>query len=264
MFFYAAKITWFLMQPSTIVLLLLLAAWWTRKTGRNVASRRLLAAGLGVCLVAMSPLPNLLTLPLEQRFERATLPGQPVTGILILGGGEDAPIAHARGTHALNEAGERITEAVALARMLPQARVVFTGGTAALFPGQATEAEAVYQMLTQMGVEEARITVENRSRDTWENAVFTKAIIMPKPGERWLLVTSGWHMPRSMGVFRAAGFAVEPWPVDYRTAGWGDAVTIPKSPADGLRRLELVMREYIGLLAYWLQGRSNSLFPGPQ
>jgi len=263
MFFYAAKVGWFLMQPSTIILLFLAAAWWARKTGRDIASGRLLAAGLGLYLLAATPVPNLLTLPLEQRFARAPLSGPPVTGILILGGGEDAPIADARATHALNEAGERITEAVALAQLLPSARVVFTGGSAALFSGQPTEADAVHKMLTQMGVARNRITVEGRSRDTWENAVFTRELVEPKPGERWLLVTSSWHMPRSMGVFRAAGFDVEPWPVDYRTTGWGDAIAVSKSPADGLRRMEIVLREYTGLVAYWLSGRSSSVFPGP-
>jgi len=263
MFFYAAKIGWFLIQPSTIILLVLAAAWWAHKTGRDVVSGRLLATGLGFYLLAASPVPNLLMLPLEQRFAREQLSGPPVTGILILGGGEDAAIADARATHALNEAGERITEAVALAQLLPSARVVFTGGAAALFPGQPTEADAVHKMLIQMGVARNRITVEDRSRDTWENAIFTKMLVKPKADERWLLVTSAWHMPRSVGVFRTAGFAVEPWPVDYRTTGWGDATTISKSPADGLRRLDIVLREYGGLAAYWLSGRSSSIFPGP-
>ena len=208
-------------------------------------------------------MPNWLILPLEQRFERADLGGAPITGIVILGGGEDAPVAVARHTHALNEAGERISEAVALARKLPLARIVFSGGNAAFLPGVATEAVAVRAMLTDMGVAADRIAIEDRSRDTWENATFTKTMIGPKEGERWLLVTSAWHMPRSIGVFRAAGFAVEPWPVDYRTAGWRDGLSFFQSPADGLRRLDLVAKEYSGMLAYWLKGRTSSLFPGP-
>jgi uncharacterized SAM-binding protein YcdF (DUF218 family) len=84
------------------------------------------------------------------------------------------------------------------------------------------------------------------------------------PGERWLLVTSGWHMPRAIGVFRQAGLPVEPWPVDYRTAGPWDAARLFNSPAEGLRRLDIAVREWIGLLAYRLSGRSSALFPGPQ
>lgn len=269
MFFYVAKVVWFFLQPSSLVMLALAGAWWSQRRdpkfeGGGRAARGLTKLGLGLCLVALSPVPNWLIFPLEQRFERADLAGLPITGIVILGGGEEAPIGFARHTHALNEAGERISEAVALARKLPQARIVFSGGSAALLPGAATEAGVVASMLSDMGVAPERITIEDRSRDTWENATFTKAMIEPKPGERWLLVTSAWHMPRSIGVFRAAGFMVEAWPVDYRTAGWRDALTFFQSPADGLRRLDLVAKEYSGLLAYWLKGRTSSLFPAPE
>lgn len=263
MFFYTSKLVWFLVQPSSLVFLALALAWWKLSRGVHKTTSRLLAGGLAIGLAAISPVPNLLILPLEQRFERADLTGPPITGVVVLGGGEDAGIALKRHTHALNEAGERISEAVALARVLPKARIVFSGGTAALFPGSDIEARAVRDMLISMGVAEARITLEDRSRDTWENAVFTKGVVTPQAGERWLLLTSAWHMPRAMGVFRAAGFPVEPWPVDYRTSGWGDAVMFFYSPADGLRRLELVAKEYAGLIAYRLNGRSSSLFPGP-
>ena len=272
MFFYVAKVVWFFLQPSSLVLLALAGAWWFGRRERSLEggsgavgrlTRLFTGLGLAMCLIGLSPVPNWLILPLEQRFARADLGGLPIAGIVILGGGEDALIAFARHTHALNDAGERISEAVALARKLPDARVVFSGGSAALLPGVATEAVAVRGMLTDMGVAGERITTEERSRDTWENATFTKALIQPIAGERWLLVTSAWHMPRSIGVFRSAGFMVEAWPVDYRTRGWSDGVAFFQSPADGLRRLDLVAKEYAGMLAYWLKGRTSSLFPGP-
>ena len=269
MFFYVAKVVWFFLQPSSLVLLALAGAWWFGRRDANPDRAQRLAGwltgfGLVMCLIGLSPVSNWLILPLEQRFERADLGGDPITGIVILGGGEEALVAHSRRSHALNEAGERISEAVALARKLPHARILFSGGTAALVPGVATEAVAVREMLTDMGVAPERITIEDRSRDTWENATFTKAMIEPKAGERWLLVTSAWHMPRSIGVFGAAGFNVEAWPVDYRTVGWRDGLSFFQSPADGLRRLDLVTKEYAGMIVYWLKGRTSSLFPGPE
>lgn len=268
MFFYVAKVVWFFLQPSSLVMLALAGAWWfgrreTRLQGAARVAHGMTGFALAVCLLAWSPVATWLIVPLEQRFERADLNSAPVTGVVVLGGGEEAPIGFARQTHALNEAGERISEAVALARRLPQARIVFSGGSAALVPGVATEAGVVHAMLTGMGVATERITIEDRSRDTFENATFTKALIGPRTGERWLLITSSWHMPRSIGVFRAAGFEVEAWPVDYRTAGWRDGLSFFNSPADGLRRLDLVAKEYSGLLAYWLKGRTSSLFPAP-
>jgi uncharacterized SAM-binding protein YcdF (DUF218 family) len=118
------------------------------------------------------------------------------------------------------------------------------------------------RLLEGLGVPKERTILESKSRDTYENAVFSKRLVDPKPGERWLLITSGWHMPRAMGCFRQAGFAVEAWPVDYRTSGrlelWpNSAVT------DGLRRMDFVMKEYVGLVMYYLRGRTSALFPGP-
>ena len=68
-----------------------------------------------------------------------------------------------------------------------------------------------------------RFIFEDASRTTWENAVNSRDLLKPKPGERFLLVTSSFHMPRSMGAFRMAGFEVEAYPVDWRTRGWSDA-----------------------------------------
>ena len=109
-----------------------------------------------------------------------------------------------------------------------------------------------------------RLLIERKARNTWENAVYTKALVGPKPGERWLLVTSGWHMPRAIGAFRKVGFEVEPWPVDYRTAGPEDAWRLFSAPSEGLRRLEAVVHEWIGLAVYRVLGRSDALLPGPK
>lgn len=263
MFFIAAKLLWFLTQPSSLIALaILLGALLARSRWRRVG-KPLLALGLIALFVGgLAPIGDLLVLPLENRFTRPDLTaGPPVTGIIVLGGAEDARADPPREIAGLNEAAERYTEAVVLARQLPQARIVFSGGSAipSLYAPEAVTAE---RLLIGLGVPKERITLENRSRDTYENAVFTTQLLAPKPGERWLLVTSGWHMPRAMGCFRKAGFEVEAWPVDYRTAGrfqWVLARSIP----DGLRSIDYTVREYVGLVAYYLAGRTSALLPGP-
>lgn len=274
MFFVIAKLAWSVLQPSMLLIvsavLAVLAAWrgWTKAAGR------LMAVSTAIGLAALSPLPNLLILPLEQRYQRAVLEGAPIRGVIVLGGSEVVDVAEARGAHALNEAAERITETVALSRLLPEVRIVLSGGAGQLFPkpsGEAgvtsgqvavlsSEAAIMLRLLTDMGVSRSRLTLEDRSRDTYENATFSSRLIERQQGERWILVTSAFHMPRAMSTFRKAGFEVEPWPVDYRTRGWKDAGTT-LTAADGLRRLDQVTREYIGLVVYWATGRSDALWP---
>ena len=262
--FYISKIFWALAEPTTLLVALLAVGaglLFTRfsRTGRWLVAG---AAALGV-IGGFSPLSTWLILPLEDRFPRADLSGRPVDGIVILGGAEDARVATARDAHALNMSAERMTEAVALARRFPDARVVFTGGSIEILRAPAFGADAARRMLSDLGVDGPRVLFDRQARNTAENALYARRLADPKPGERWLLVTSGWHMPRAMGLFRKAGFDVEAWPTDYRTIGPGAAWAPFASPGDGLMRLDFVSKEWLGLLFNWLSGRSDALLPGP-
>jgi uncharacterized SAM-binding protein YcdF (DUF218 family) len=105
--------------------------------------------------------------------------------------------------------------------------------------------------------------MEPRARNTWENAEFSKAVASPKLGERWLLLTSAYHMARAVGAFRKAGFAIEPYPVDWRLGSRDDLLRFSISFVGGLSRVDTAIREWIGLTAYWLAGRTSEFFPGP-
>jgi len=266
MLYVASKIFWFCVQPSGALLILLFAGTALLWTRHQKAARALILASAGLLLVGgVLPLGTWIILPLEERFARADLSKGDVDGIIVLGGAEDSRVATGRHVHALNESAERITEAAALARDYPKAKIVYSGGASEILRGPTIGADAAAITLRDLIADGGdRLLLERKARNTWENAVYTKALVKPKPGERWLLVTSAWHMPRAMGAFRKAGFPVEPWPVDYRTAGPGDAVRLFDAPSEGLRRLEAALHEWIGLVAYRVLGRSDELLPSPR
>ena len=164
----------------------------------------------------------------------------------------------------LAPSGGRLTEAVALARRFPLARIVFTGGSSRILGKSIPEAEAARRFLAAMGVPSERTTFEARSRNTSENAMLTRDLVSPKPGERWLLVTSAFHMPRAMGAFRHAGFDVIAWPADYLTSAQSEWVKPNEGLSEGLRRVDFGAKEWIGLLAYRLTNRTDEFFPGPK
>jgi uncharacterized SAM-binding protein YcdF (DUF218 family) len=269
MFFYIAKVLWFLLQPSTLIALLIgygaILIW----TGWARWGRRFVSIGAILLLVVgLSPLGNVLILPLEDRFPRADLNRPPPpTGIIILGGAENRLVGSARKLPTLNEAGERLLEGAILAHRFPDTKIAFSGGVAGILYKADSEAEGAAALLTQLGIARDRLILESDARDTYENAVFLKKELESKgelgPDTRWLLVTSAYHMPRSMGAFRAAGFDVEPWPVDYRTRGPVDRTRPFDKVSEGLRRVDTATREWAGLLAYWVTGRTDALFPGP-
>lgn len=136
-------------------------------------------------------------------------------------------------------------------------------GSANLVSPGAREADYSVPILENIGISRERLIVERDSRNTYENAIFTKRLVAPKPGERWLLVTSAFHMPRSMGIFRKAGFDVEAYPVDWRMGGRDDLFSFTNVGSDGLGRTDTAVREWIGLVANRLVGRTSELLPGP-
>ena len=264
MFFVLSKVAGFFLMPSNLLLLVgvfgavLLATRFAR-AGRRI----LVGAVIGIAVVGLSPLGNALILPLENRFPAwDPVRGAP-HGIVVLGGALDGIVSSARGSLSFNEAGERLTETVALARRYPQARVLFTGGSGTLIVDAMPEAVMARQFFADMGLASERLLLEGDSRNTSENAIFSKRLANPQPGERWLLVTSAFHMPRSIGIFRREGFPVEAYPVDWRTRGNADLVGAFDRVSEGLRRTDIAVREWVGLLAYWLTGRSSALFPAP-
>ncbi len=183
--------------------------------------------------------------------------------IIMLGGFEDGRTSGARGQLTLNEAGERYVETLRLARRYPTAKVIFTGGPASLILNQKSAGRAIGAAMRDLGLDASRVVLETASFNTWQNATMTRALVKPRPGQRFLLVTSAWHMPRSMGVFRKAGFEVDAWPVDYRTADTSDLIRPFGRVTEGLERVDFATKEWIGLVAYYLTGRSSALFPAP-
>ena len=264
MFFPLSKILGFFAIPSNLVVsigvlgLLLLPTRFAR-AGRALACASLIV----LAILGLSPVGNALIIPLEERFPRWDATRGAPDGIIVLGGAISPDVSSARDEVALNEAAERLTVAAELARRYPDARIVFSGGSGALIYDEGAEAPLALRLLESFGIPRTRIALEDRSRNTVENAVLSKAIAQPKPGERWLLVTSAHHLPRAVGVFRKAGFPVEAYPVDWRTRGPEDALRPFASVGDGLRRSDTAVREWVGLAVYWLTGRSSELFPAP-
>jgi uncharacterized SAM-binding protein YcdF (DUF218 family) len=157
-----------------------------------------------------------------------------------------------------------LTAAADLARRYPAAQVVFTGGNGNLIGDGPIEADFAIRFLETLGVAKGRVIIERRARNTIENAAFTKQLVAPAPGERWLLMTSAMHMPRAIGVFREAGFPVEAYPVDYQTVGWENLLKIPGSLMGGIRLTDAAVHEWLGLFVYWIAGRLPVMFPAPQ
>lgn len=266
MFFIASKVLGFFALPSNLIASLLVFGALLYLVGLRRGARAVIGTSIVLLLlIGYWPASNLALLPLTERFPAWHQGGgRDPDGIIVLGGAIDPETSVARSTVELDASGERVLAMLQLARQFPKARIVFSGGSANLTTAPVPEAPIAGRLLESFGLASGRLTLDSRSRTTFENAIFTRDLVAPKPGERWLLVTSAFHMPRSMGVFRAAGFDVEAYPVDWRTGGWSEAATPIETLTRGLARADIASHEWTGLIAYWLSGKSSELFPGPK
>ncbi|MGA0534245.1 MULTISPECIES: YdcF family protein [Hansschlegelia] len=262
MFFVISKLVESLLLPSNIVgvfalfgLVMLVLRRRRLGVGALAVSATLLLA------FGWAPVGAAGVLVLENRFPQPRIE-EPITGVIMLGGAVDTHISADRRAAALNEGAERLTATAALARLHPQAKIFLSGGANHLLQSQPlTESRIARELLVAIGVPPDRIFSEELSRTTLENGARSAEALKPVSGERWLLVTSASQMPRAVASFRAAGFAVIPYPVDYRTQGSADLSRPTRSISEGLELSDLAAHEWVGLLAYWALGRTNEAFP---
>jgi uncharacterized SAM-binding protein YcdF (DUF218 family) len=264
LFFILSKTVGVLVLPTNFMIVLaVIGALLTATRFALIGRRIMITAIVLLAIAAFSPLGNMLLYPLESRFPQCDAQGAP-DGIVVLGGAIDPDLSVAHNVPVIRAAPDRIVAAAALARKYPNAKIVFSGGSSSLISNEAREADYAAAVFESLGLDRARLIMDRISRNTYENAVLSKRLGAPKPGERWLLVTSAYHMPRAVGLFRKAGFAVEPCPVDWHVGR--DAAEIlgfTQFSTDGLVRTDIAVREWLGLAAYRLAGRTSALFPGP-
>jgi uncharacterized SAM-binding protein YcdF (DUF218 family) len=241
MIYYVFKVFWLIAAPTTaLVLIGGGATLWAVLGSSKYAVWLAAAAACGLIIGTFTPIGLALTVPLEYRFAFSPLDSQTSPdGIILLGGG-----------------GISAIDAVStLSKDYPTARLIFSGF-------RTPPNKSLIKRFSDLGGDPARIDiVQPTPRTTFEDALYSAALVKPKPSERWLLVTSAVHMPRAVGCFRVAGFQVGPYPVEFRTTRSHPFARFATGAA-ALRQLDVATKEWIGLIAYWLMGKTDALFPG--
>jgi uncharacterized SAM-binding protein YcdF (DUF218 family) len=264
LFFIASKIGWFLLTPSNLILLAMLGGvgllYWkrTHKLGLRLAGGGAIAA----LVIILLPLGDGLIASLERRFPpyaACETQASPPLGIILLGGAISSQEIDGQIFEDLGPGADRIRKTAQLAHAYPDLPIVVSGGQAFPRAGSRSEAVATADLLIELGVDLKRLRLETGSRTTAENAKF----VADQAAEgAWLLVTSAFHMPRSVGAFRKAGVDVIAVPTDWMVDDNRPLLTL--SALDRLGRFDLGVREYLGLFAYWITGRTSGLLPGPR
>lgn len=247
--------------PDSLLLILLVIVWMLLWCGKNRSAKRLLGFLVVILLiVALFPVGEWVLYPLEKRFPANPVLPQKIDGIIVLSGPENANLSSQWNQAELGDATERLFAFQALARRYPEAKLVFTGGSGSMAYQGHKGSDVAKMLFKQQGMNSSPVIFESESRNTYENAVFSKVLAKPVSGENWILITSAYHMPRSIGVFCRAGWPMIPYPVDHYT--WPENLfRVDLELADHLRILGMGIKEWLGLVVYYVTGKTTALFP---
>jgi uncharacterized SAM-binding protein YcdF (DUF218 family) len=261
--FLLSKLFWVFAQPLSIAFLLAALATFLVFVGwRRLGGLAAFLTALVLFLTLFTTTGTVALQVLEDRFPKPTQDPPAVSCMIVLGGVLENEVTTVRGDIELNQAADRFVEALRLARNHPQARILISGGDGSISGAYEGEAQASERFFSAFGIPADRLVTENASRTTYENTVNTAGLLKAQGLANCLLITSAFHMPRSMGLFRAAGITVTPWPVDYRTSGIVRPSLDFTQPALNAQLATTAAREWMSLTAYYLTGRIGRIFPG--
>lgn len=260
-FFWLSKLVWSVIAPESLLLILLVLGWVLLLRGAVRRAKAVLSlAILSLLLLSVVPVGDWVIAPLETRFPaHPSLPPR-IDGIIVLGGAEDPVRSAAWGQVETNGSAERFLASLALAKRHPEAKLLFTSGGGAVTNQQRRSADVARMLFAEQGINADRLVFERESRNTAENVRMSKALVQPKRGEVWVLVTSASHMSRSVGIFCKSGWPVIPYPVDHHSLP-EDLFRFDTGTLGNLDNLSLATKEWVGLVVYYVTGRTNALFP---
>jgi uncharacterized SAM-binding protein YcdF (DUF218 family) len=203
---------WWIINIDQFFIVLMLLGGLFLLFKRQKGGKRLLFVGcFGLCFLGVIPISLWLFENLENRFPKLERIPSDAKGIIFLGGNFDQMTSLGRNEIAYNLTAGKFIRFIELEKKHPHFQFVMTG--------TKFETEAAQKEFSALGIDFHHIHFDEDSKNTKDNAARTADLLKPKPGEKWILVTSAYHMPRSVGLFRKAGFNVIPYPVDYHTPG---------------------------------------------
>lgn len=249
-------IFWFFINLDLIALgSLILGLFFMARYRPRIAHTFLVSGAFVLIIINLSPLGPWMIMNLEKHVQRPSeLPHEDdIAGIILLGGSFSLAETKERGEPVFNKAGTRIYQGMDLARKFPRAKLIATGN--------AIEGEWSERIFLDNGFARDRIIIDSDSRVTHDHGPLLKKLI--DPSKKYILVTSAFHMPRSLGLFRKQGFNVSPYPVDYHTPHhmsalfWLSSVLQRSTPM----AFKQACIEWAGLVGNYIKGLSDDVLP---
>lgn len=253
MFFIISKLLGFILSPLVWVFALLIYSFFTKI---EIRAKKLRIASLIIIFITGN---SFLVDELFRAYETTTIDHDLTQthygGAIVLGGIGDIDLRQNKIDFKMS--GDRLFQTLRLYKLGRIDKIIFTGGSGSIEFPEKREGKFVRKYLNEIQIADSALIIENESKNTYENAVFTKKILdSMNYNSNLLLVTSAYHMPRSLAVFKKAGYTnITPY-VTNRVSGIRrytfDHLFIPN--IDAMFNLQLLLHEWIGYMVYKIKG----------
>jgi len=254
--FYVAKVVNYLLEPlyilSFFLIILTFFLLFTNFKRLTIFSAKFLL--ILFLFFGYTPFSNFLLNKIEDFIKTSKYPVQQLTGVIVLGGSFDLELeSKERNEVLLNSSAERLTKALEIYRKNPRALILFSGASNKIKPIGWSESDMAKKFFLEQGVRSENLIFENKSRNTFENIIYSKDIIRKNKGT-WGLITSASHMPRSYFGFKRQGLILEPISIDYRT-GTSSIFWINFDIKKGIENWNIILHEVVGISYYKITGK---------
>ena len=260
MSFYLSKIIWLILNPFNIfIFITLLSIFLYFVKLRRLSLIIFLINFVFIALISFLPIGSYLIYNIEKEYHSYIQPPEQVDGILILGGATNPILYNEYDQISLNGSSERLVESVFIIKKFDKAKVIFSGGSGIVNRPDFDHAQVAKSFYKKIGIEIDRIIFEDNSRNTYENIIYSKKIANPKLNENWLLITSASHMKRALLIADKNNWKLIPYAVDFKYIK--DFKLIPNLKLlTNLISFQHGSREWLGLVSYYLMGRTDKIF----
>ena len=259
MSFYLSKVLWLIINPFNILIFLFFLTIFFSILKKNKLTYFLLSFSL-IFLVSFGifPVGKYLIYKLEKNYHNSIILPDKVDGILILGGATNPFLSNEFNQINLSGSAERLVESITLIKKYTDAKIIFAGGSGDINHPKMDHARIAKQFFIQIGLDTNKMIFENKSRNTYENILFSKHIAKPKKNEKWIVITSAFHMNRAIFIGEKIDWALTPYAVDFtqpKIIKFTPNIKILKN----FNAMQSGSHEWIGLMAYYLLGRTSRI-----
>ena len=198
--FYLSKNIWFILGPINSLVILICIGLFLKVLRKNFWSNFFIISSIVYFFfIAFIPTGFYLLHKLESSYQSQNNLETEIDGLLILGGPSSPSLSSLHQQVSFNEAGERLTESIKVIKDLNPKKIIFSGGSSSQMFNNS-HAYVAEKFFSEMGIKTNNIIFEFKSRNTYENILFSMEIAQPKKEENWLIITSSFHMKRAMHV----------------------------------------------------------------